>query len=125
MKTSLNILHHQAGDWLRELDFYKEEITLLTRRLESVATANTGAEVLKQVEHFQNKFVLVRQQIDDLKQEVAKVDHHVNEVARQKPEHTNEKYIEMGSQLTDKITNLVKDIAGLRFQFNQFLSKAM
>ena len=57
MKTSLNALHHQGNDWLRELEFYKDELALLTTRLEEVASKNTDKDVLAQVEHFQNKFV--------------------------------------------------------------------
>lgn len=37
MKASINSLHHQETDWLRELEFYKQEISVLTNRLEEVA----------------------------------------------------------------------------------------
>lgn len=36
MKTSINSLHHQQGDWLRELAFYNLELSILDKRLNEV-----------------------------------------------------------------------------------------
>ncbi|ASU34767.1 hypothetical protein [Mucilaginibacter xinganensis] len=57
-------LHNDA---LRGLDFYAQELTILQERLEEIAADNTGKEVLEKVEHFQNQFIIHRQQIDDLR----------------------------------------------------------
>ena len=52
MKATLNTLHHQDGDWMRELEFYKEEIAILTGRLEEASTKNNSKDATGQVEHF-------------------------------------------------------------------------
>lgn len=125
MKTSLNALHHQGNDWLRELEFYKDELALLTTRLEEVASKNTDKDVLAQVEHFQNKFVLLRQQIDELKHDVNKRNSDVTELSKDKPTHVTENYINANSKLQNGMLGLVQSIATTRFEFNEFLSKTL
>ncbi|WP_157097909.1 hypothetical protein [Niabella ginsenosidivorans] len=60
MNNKTNIRHWESAhnDWLRTLDFYKEEIGILNNRLKEIAGKNTGKEVGMQVEHFQNAFIL-------------------------------------------------------------------
>jgi hypothetical protein len=38
MKTSLNYLHHQSAEWIREVTFYKEELNVLKTRLGDVVS---------------------------------------------------------------------------------------
>lgn len=125
MKTSLNALHHQGNDWLRELEFYKDELALLTTRLEEVASKNTDKGVLAQVEHFQNKFVLLRQQVDELKHDVNKRNSDVTELSKDKPTHVTENYVNANSKLQNGMLGLVQSIATTRFEFNEFLSKTL
>lgn len=67
MSNKTNIRHWQSthNDWLRALDFYKGEIAILNGRLEDIASRNTGHEVAVQVEHFQNAFILHRNNIEE------------------------------------------------------------
>ena len=125
MKTSLNALHHQGNDWLRELEFYKDELALLTTRLEEVASKNTDKDVLAQVEHFQNKFVLLRQQVDELKHDVNKRNSDVTELSKDKPTHVTENYVNANSQLQNGMLGFVQSVATTRFEFNEFLSKTL
>lgn len=125
MKTSLNALHHQGNDWLRELEFYKDELALLTTRLEEVASKNTDKDVLAQIEHFQNKFVLLRQQVDELKHDINKRNSDVTELSKDKPTHVTENYVNANSKLQNGMLGLVQSIASTRFEFNEFLSKTL
>ena len=56
MTSTLNSIHYQATDWLKELKFYSDDLNMLTERLDEVAGKNTNKDVMKQVEHFQNNF---------------------------------------------------------------------
>lgn len=60
--------HHKT--WLNYLAFYKDEMQVLQRRLEEVASKNTDMEVLAQVEHFQNQLILQREQHDILRHDI-------------------------------------------------------
>jgi hypothetical protein len=45
------------NDWLRALNFYKEEIHIFRQRLNEIASKNTGKSLVL-VEHYENQFVL-------------------------------------------------------------------
>ncbi|MFN8286210.1 MAG: hypothetical protein U0V74_05625 [Chitinophagales bacterium] len=123
MKTSINTLHHQVTDWLREMEFYKEEISVLTKRLGEAAGLSTDKDVAAQVEHFQNKFVILREQLDILKHDIGIKNHELQELAKQKPEHINEKSAEIADTLQGRVKSFTSSVADTRFEFNRFLSK--
>ncbi len=125
MKASLNFLHHQITDWLRETDFYKQEISILEKRLQEVAAKNTAQEVLAQVEHFQNKFILNKEQLDILSHDLRKEESAVEEKAKQTPEHTHEKFVPTQDKMQERMKMFASGFADLRFEFNSFLSKAL
>ena len=125
MKTSVSNLHHQATDWLRELEFYKQEIGILTNRLGEVAEKYTAQEVLAQVEHFQNKFIMLGEQLDVLKHDVNQRSEEINELAKTRPEHINERFTSTSDKLLERVKDYTRSIADTRYEFNTFLSKTM
>lgn len=125
MKVSLNFLHQQSNGWLRELKFYKEEVTLLSERLSEVANRNTDREILAQVEHFQNKFIMLKEQCDILKHDVNLRHEEVMTKAKQKPEHLSEKSQTIVDDLDNRMIDFTKSVADTRLEFNQFLSKVL
>ncbi|HEY9000738.1 MAG TPA: hypothetical protein VIM89_05265 [Mucilaginibacter sp.] len=52
---------------LNSLTFYEQEIDILKKRLEEIASKNTGHEVSEGIEHFQNQFIIHSEKIDELK----------------------------------------------------------
>ena len=64
----VNITHvgNEHSYWLRSLNFYKTEISILKGILTEIANKNTAAEVMKEVEHFENQFKLQTDNIDRL-----------------------------------------------------------
>ncbi len=125
MKASLNSLHHQITDWLRETDFYKQEISILEKRLQEVAAKNNSQEVLAEVEHFQNKFILNKEQLDILTHDLNKEESVVEEKAKQTPEHINEKFVPVFDKMQERVKIFATGFADLRFEFNIFLSKTI
>jgi hypothetical protein len=125
MKTTLNHLHHQHTDWLRELDFYKLELKLLTERLAEVASANTAMSVAQQVEHYQNRFILLNEQLDVLRHDVKLKEQALQEEIKTKPSHIDEKISHPGESLLERVNYLFKSIADTRFEFNGFLAKTL
>ena len=125
MKTSINTLHHQDIDWLRELDFYAGELNILTKRLEEIIVANTHLQVTSEVEHFQNKFIVLKEAIDTLRHEINGRESNVEKAAIAKPTHITEHSITGNTDLYNKMKSLAADVADTRFELNQFLFKAM
>lgn len=58
-------LHFEHEMWKKELHFCYEELTFLTKSLEEAASfQEEKKDVLREVEHFQNQFIVQRQNID-------------------------------------------------------------
>ena len=61
--TTVSKCGNDHSTWLKELDFYNEELSLLEKRLLEIADKNNGKEVMAEVEHFQNQFIVQRNNI--------------------------------------------------------------
>lgn len=118
-------MHHQNSDWLRELDFYKHEIGVLTTRLEEVSKANTGIDVNKKVEHFQNKFIVLNEQLDILNHDIKLKEEALELIIETKPEHIDEKAVQPNDIMLNRVNDLTKVIADTRFNFNKFLAETL
>jgi len=118
----INNLHSDA---LRSLDFYKQEIAILTKRLEEVAADNTGHEAAQKVEHFQNQFLIQRNNIDELKH---RIHENLNKIESQVKESAG--FISQSSaaenvELYDQYLTEEKIVNEVRQEFNRFASKWM
>lgn len=51
-------------EWSRSLSFYCDQVRIFNQRLVHIVNRNTGKEVLAQAEHFQNQFILQKEQFD-------------------------------------------------------------
>jgi two-component sensor histidine kinase len=125
MKASINSLHHQETDWLRELDFYKQELNVLTNRLEEVASKNTSKEISAQVEHFQNRFIILKEQHDILRHDNAARSERLNEMAKAIPTHIEEKFVADKDDMHKRMSDYFTSFRDTRFEFNNFLSKVL
>ena len=72
----VNIAKGQA-EWLKGLSFYEDEIYIMENRLAEVAMKNSSFEARQGVEHFQNQFVIQRNNIDELKHDIREFEHHI------------------------------------------------
>lgn len=118
----INNLHSDA---LRSLDFYKQEITILTKRLEEIAADNTGHEATEKVEHFQNQFLIQHNNIDELKH---RMHENLNKIENQVKDSAG--FISQSSaaenvELYDQYLTEEKIINEVRQEFNRFASKWM
>jgi len=114
------------SDWLRGLDFYKQELGILKGRLTEIASKNTGQETMKQVEHYENQFKVQAEQIDLLKHNI---NENVAEMGREVQDGNAgyidgalaEKHDKLGQQYVEQenITN------NLRHEFNRFAMEWM
>lgn len=125
MKATLTTLHHQHNDWLRELAFYKDEMAILLNRLSEVAEANTSKEVFAQVEHFQNRYILLNEEIDILGHDVRESKQAIEDKAAALPETVNLRIVDSNEQLLARVQYLSKSFSETRFEFNTFLSRTL
>ena len=125
MKASINSLHHQENDWLRELEFYKQELSVLTGRLEEVVAKNTSKETMAQVEHFQNRFILLKEQHDILRHDNAARSERLNEMAKAIPTHIEEKFVADNDDMHTRMVDFFSSFRDTRFECYKFLSKVL
>jgi hypothetical protein len=122
-KVSVHNLYDAYSSYLRALDFYKEEIQYLQKRLDDIAKANTGNEIMKEVEQFQNQFFITQDNLHDLKHHIQKALENIEQLIKQKPTHTDEKTILYLGIYGRNVHDLEKSFAVMKLGFNEFLAK--
>jgi NAD-dependent SIR2 family protein deacetylase len=122
MKDTTAHLHIICQDWARTLQFYKSEIPFFKKRLEEIATKNTGEDVRKQVEHFENEFKIMNNNIDELLHDVNLKQDALMKGAMEKPNFINVKMIETDADLEALIDFTEIEFAKTKKDFYRFLS---
>jgi predicted nuclease with TOPRIM domain len=117
--------HLENQDWLKRLDFYKEELNILKERLQEVTSKNTNADFLKSVEHFQNQFLIQRNHVDELAHQIKANENALVKEIEHNPVAVDHRKVESHDAETDFMTFFEKNFAELRAQFNVFLAKWM
>jgi hypothetical protein len=123
--TSSKHLTNDYQSWQNALGFYKDELGVFKNRLTEVASKNTAQEIMQQVEHFQNQFLIQVESIDTLTHDI-KI--HLNEMAGTMQDHAghvSQEQLATQAQLKERYETESKIFASLKVEFNQFLSKVM
>jgi DNA-binding protein YbaB len=123
MNTTLNAVHHQAIDWLRELDFYTDEITLLSGRLSTAALKNTRSDLKADFESFKKQFEELAKRIATMKSDV-KVREGVVETLTVENKGEDKEVTLDNDIILKEMKALLQDIADARFMLNLFLAQA-
>ncbi len=82
MPLDVSDFHFEHKQWVRELEFWKDELLTFQHRLEEVVTRWRDKDVLAQVEQFQNKFITHNQVIDISLHDVRAHEHELTELAK-------------------------------------------
>ncbi len=84
-KTYFSDLHADHVEWQKALDFYTDELLIFKNRLAEVSSKNTSVEVKKGVEKFQNRFIIQKNEIDNLKHYIHGAEHEMEEEIKKNP----------------------------------------
>jgi len=118
----INNLHSDA---LRSLDFYKQEIAILTKRLEEIAADNTGREIAEKIEYFQNQFLIQRNNIDELKHRMHENLKRIENQIKESSGFISQSSAAENVELYDQYLTEEKIVNEVRQEFNRFASKWM
>ncbi len=124
-KDSIAHVHMLCEEWMRELAFYKSEIPYLRKRLEEIASKNTSADIMKEVDHYENKFKIQSTHIDELIHDVKLKNENLLKEAAAKPNYINVKMIEADHNLLDLMSDTSSDFYGTKSSFYKFLSRTL
>ncbi len=125
MKDSLAHHHLLCREWKRELDFFKSEIPHFKKSLDEVASKNTSMEIMKEVEHFENKFRIIHIHIDELLHDVKLKDEALLREAYQKPNFINVKMIEQDENIEELMIDTSGDFYETKRSFYRFLARVL
>lgn len=117
-------MNNEQSDWQRGLEFYKQELQIHTHRLSDVSGMyESKAELKPNVEHFQNQFIVQRNNIDQLAHDLGSFEKKVSNETQKMAQHIHADTLKEQDVLRDRYTTLEKTINNLRHEHNSFLAK--
>ena len=122
LSPTLNITSEKSS-WLRGIEFYQDEIKIMSKRLSEVSNANTAREVKKKVEQFQNQFNVHEEQLKKLRHAV---NSHAVKISNDFENHNGQierVTVTEHDTMRDDYVNTEKLFNEMRHDFNRFLSK--
>lgn len=124
-KRHLDDLHFEHQLWLSEAKFYTDELAIYQKRLEEVASKNSGSEAKIQIEHFQNQFIIQKEQLDILSHEAVIHEQWLANYAKENPVAVDH-HLFADHQATHAKINTFREIyADLKVEFNRFIADRM
>jgi hypothetical protein len=125
METKENIYtqHAENTEWTNKLNFYKDEIKIMTGRLEEVAAKNSSKEVMAEVEHFQNQLIIQRNNIDEALHAVKMNEEKLQAEVKSNPVAVDHRKMEYHAQEKDMVESFEKNFNDIRGEFNAFVGK--
>jgi hypothetical protein len=124
-KKYMTDLHQSHVEWIKELTFYKDDLTILQKRLEEVVSKNTDKEMMTSIEHFQNMFILQRNEIDFLLHEIKLKEQELIEYAKAHPVAIDHVKFKESIFLVDRMNQFEDIWKDMRNEFMPFISKWM
>lgn len=119
----LSDLHYEHQLWRNELNFYKEELNILERRLEEIISKNTNNEVEAGAESFQNRFDLQREHLNIIKNAIRTHEHALADFAKDKPIAVDHVHFKDHSEIREKMDRFRELYQEMKNEFNRFAVK--
>jgi hypothetical protein len=118
-------LHFDHQLWYSEASFFADELKIYQNRLEEIASKNTKSEVRAQIEHFQNQFIIQKEQIDILKHEITIYEQGLAKYAKENPVAIDHKLFDSNNALTERAEMFRTIFTELKAEFKKFASEWM
>jgi predicted RNA-binding protein len=115
--------HDEHRDWISKLKFYEDEILILKNRLSEIVSKNSQKDVLAQAEHFQNQFVVQKENIDEISHSITVDEDMIQKAVDKKPKDIGQLNTEPHSKEKVEMESFEKNFNELRAEFNKFASK--
>lgn len=113
---------HENKTWKRLLDFFKQENAYLKNRLAEVVDYRMDKEFLALAEHFQNKFIIKDEYIDELRHDV-----NIQEefLYIKNSDISDNETLKKQERLRNEMEYFEKDFTNLKNEFNKYLSSVL
>ncbi len=117
--------HQENQSWHQRMSFYKDEIKVLQNRLGEVVNKNTSKDMLAQAEHFQNKFIVFRNNIDELSHKINVSEDQLMDHIKQNPTAVDHRKVEDHTEVRSEVSEMEKSFSDLRGEVHAYLAKWM
>jgi len=117
--------HADHTEWLSKLKFYADEISIMKGRLEEIASKNSHQEVLTQVEHFQNQFIIQKNNIDEISHTIKLDESAIEKEVNKNPVAVDHRIMPSHSTEKESVDAFEKNFNELRTEFKTFAAKWM
>lgn len=124
-RVHIDDLHFEHTRWSSELKFYLDELPLFRSRLEEIAKRYTSAEVLGELDQFQNRIYLERNAIDELLHDINLHEKEIAKYAKEHPVAIDHVLFNDHAPLRDRIQTNRKMMDELKQEFNRYIAKWM
>ncbi len=123
--THISHVGAEHSSWLRGIEFYNDELAILKSRLQEVSYKNTKEDAKKQVDHFQNQFLVQETNLNRLEHEINAHFKNMKSDIDTHAQHLGNSTIAEHDALRDRYIVQEKIINELRHEFNRFLCEVM
>jgi len=117
--------HQIHQDWLSRLQFYKEEIYILKERLQEITSKNSSKEALAKAEHYQNQFIVQRNNIDELVHSIKVHEDKIVQEIEKNPIAVDHRKVDNHIEEEDFMSYFEKNFSELRAEYNRFSAEWM
>ncbi len=123
--TNTSHCGNDHDQWLKSISFYDDDLDVLESRLTEIVKKNNVHDAMAGVEHFQNQFIIQRNNIYGLKHSINK---HAVSVAADAQAHAGKMdhyFVDEHGNLKAQVESFEKVMNDLRHEFSLFLAKWM
>lgn len=117
--------HFEHIIWMKELEFYKNELKIFNKRLMDICGSDKNADVLARLEQFQNKFIVHNEVSDILRHDLKKHENELMEIEKGSVLANEEKIMLQHPKLRDRMESFIKIYRQLREDYLRYLGDAM
>jgi len=114
--------HFEHTIWMKELEFYKNELKIFNKRLMDIGDSNRNAYVLARLEQFQNKFIVHNEVSDLLRHDLKKHENELMEFTKGGILAKEDKIMADHINLRDRMESFIKIYRQLREEYLRYLS---
>lgn len=116
-------LHFEHKHWQSELALWEDELKSFNHRLEELVKRWTNKDVLAQLEHYQNEFILHGNVLESLQHEINVHEENMAEHYKRNEDVINRELAKQHLEFRDKMENQREIYSKLKKEFFKFLSK--
>ncbi|MEP0134432.1 MAG: hypothetical protein ABJJ25_13005 [Eudoraea sp.] len=118
-------LHFEHQQWRSELAFWEDELKSFKNRLGELVTRWTDKEVLAQLEHYQNEFILHDRVIDDMQEAIEQHEIRIAAQTKTGQDALDTILVKKHVEFRNRMETQRQIYADLKKDFFRFLSKYM